>query len=136
MQLQQQWTIHMTMGKKSPKKEKTMKKLKRKLRKKIGVDERKASQFVCLEDQTVKEVMVMILLYVTGKKQMYSVPLSNFSSIPIQQSSHGEMQLEVDEKVYSKFENILQEERIHSTDFINEESGVNESMDFEEILRE
>ena len=100
------------------------------------MDERKASQFVCLEDQTVKEVMVMILLYVTGKKQMYSVPLSNFSSIPIQQSSHGEMQLEVDEKVYSKFENILQEERIHSTDFINEESGVNESMDFEEILRE
>ena len=75
----------------------------------VEVDEMKASQFVCLDDPTVKEVMVTIPLYVTGKKQMYSVPLSNFSSIPIQQSSHGEMQLEFDEKVYSKFKNILQE---------------------------
>ena len=69
MQLQQKWTIHMTRGKKPKEREDNEEAEKEAEKENVEVDEMKASQFVCLEDPTVKEVMVTILLYVTGKNR-------------------------------------------------------------------
>ena len=97
----------------------------------VQIDEK---EIVCIEDASEKPVMVTIPLYVAGQHQMYTVPLTNFSNIPMQQSSDGNMEIELDEEVCGKMENILEEERIQRTDFIGDKGAANESMDFEEIL--
>ena len=91
---------------------------------------------VSVEDAAEKPVLVRIPLYVAGQNKMYTVPLTNFSNIPMQESSDGKMEINVDEEVHGKMKNIVEKSRIQRTDFMSEKGAANESMDFEEILQE